>query len=218
MLWSCPPRRARSGRRFRPRCTSKPMPAYRLDRAVALHQVADADRACRRATAGPSGAGGAKVTTGVSSVKPARRPRVALNQNLADRRACPAWRTRCALLSRSFTPTTCFTRSSRKYVFSGVNVACGSIRSTYASSALSGRNPDKRGRLADLHLADLPLGDEAPKVNPVEIQQGHNRRAGLHHLARLSRPRHDRAIEGRLDRQVVAGRLRFSQLESRLVR
>src|SRR5262249_5670606 len=40
--------------------------------------------------------------------------------------------------SWSLTPTTCFTRSSRKYVFSGVNVACGSMRDTYASIALLG--------------------------------------------------------------------------------
>src|SRR5437667_10295055 len=43
-----------------------------------------------------------------------------------------------ALLSRSFTPTTCFTRSSRKYVFSGVNDARGSMRITYASIGFVG--------------------------------------------------------------------------------
>src|SRR5262249_31075915 len=47
--------------------------------------------------------------------------------------AMPGLANPIAPLSCSLTPTTCFTRSSLKYVFSGVKVASGSTRDTNAS-------------------------------------------------------------------------------------
>ena len=118
--------------------------------------------------------------------------------------ACPAWRSPTAPRSRSFTPTTCFTRSSRKYVFSGVNEACGSTRSTYASMGFVGDGVEVDARrLAHAHAADLALGNEGAQVDLAQVHQRDDRRAGHHDLARLGRARGDGARERRDDPEVL---------------
>src|SRR5262249_4403721 len=94
--------------------------ADRLDGPVALGQRADLDRRSRLAHR--------RACRGHSS--PSTR--------ISPSAGMPGLAKPTAPRSRSLTPTTCFTRSSRKYVFSGVNDACGSTRRTYASTGLFG--------------------------------------------------------------------------------
>src|SRR5204862_4335082 len=93
-------------------------PAHGLQRPVALRQRTGADREAHR--------------------RAWRAGHVAPSTRISPSAGMPGLANPSPLRSRSLTPTTCFTRSSRKYVFSGVNDAWGSIRITAASSGADG--------------------------------------------------------------------------------
>src|SRR5438477_7004905 len=98
-----------------------------LDRAVPFREIDDADGGFVDVERGELARG--------EGLHLGRHERLEVGHVWPDTRISPSagmpgFANPTAPLIRSLMPTTCFTRSSRKYVFSGVNVACGSIRET----------------------------------------------------------------------------------------
>src|SRR4029079_6116561 len=108
--------------------------ANRLDRAVALPELVHAQGRvrvpARRHGRGDSAGGAGHRFRAAGHTLPSTR--------ISPSAGIPGLAKPTAPRSPSFTPTTCFTRSSRKYVSSGVNEACGSMRRRYASMGVAG--------------------------------------------------------------------------------
>jgi hypothetical protein len=58
--------------------------------------------------------------------------------------------------------------------------------------------------LADLHLADLSLGNKTSQIHLAEIQKSDDRGSCGNHFSRLCHAGYDRPVKGRLHGQILA--------------